>query len=514
MFLEKGYLFVEYARHDLDPDRDRILGTAQAAYPNHDWATLSVWAWCGMRLVDYLESRDDVDMQRIGITGHSRGGKMALLTAALDERIRLVVPHQSGSGGAGSYRILSPGAETLSHNDKPHWYHERLRWFWEKEDRLPFDQHALKALVAPRALLCTESYDDEFANPLGTLATSVAAQPVFDLLGATEKNAIHFRRGRHSTNKEDWQRILDFAEWHFYGKVPKNRDEYWQETLPLPSTYTRTLDRKLSARLATKDSAEYAMPAQSKTEYQFTTVGEPGNRPDADHHGQGKYGAVANRFRIAQRQVSHIDYARFLNSVARQEQGGLYHPRMGIGPGAIRRVGHPGNYRYLLRVDEPPTPVTHVSWFDAVRYCNWLHHGQKDAPELLQTGAYELASAPVTRSKAAKFFLPSENEWYKSAYYVDEEHRSDGAAYTHFKLGDVNRPIITRADTDLTSPWGMRGYADSIWEWTDTQVGRLHRSIRSAAWFLGNNTQAAGHFYSNPEIEYPSIGIRLAAPAN
>lgn len=119
LFLEKGYIFIEYARHYLDPDRDRIIGTAQAAYPNHDWATLAVWAWCGMRLVDYLETRSDIDMKRIGITGHSRGGKMVLLTAALDERISLVVPHQSGSSGTGSYRVMGPGAESLGQNDKP-----------------------------------------------------------------------------------------------------------------------------------------------------------------------------------------------------------------------------------------------------------------------------------------------------------------------------------------------------------------------------------------------------------
>ncbi len=192
MFLEKGYIFIEYARHDLDPDQDGVVGSAQAAYPEHDWATLAVWAWCGMRLVDYLETRDDVDLARIGITGHSRGGKMALLAGALDERFSLVAPHQSGAGGAGCYRILGPGAETLAQNDKPHWYHERLRWFGEREERLPFDQHSLKALVAPRALLCTESVDDEFANPLGTLATSVAAQEVFEFLVRRRRTGFIF----------------------------------------------------------------------------------------------------------------------------------------------------------------------------------------------------------------------------------------------------------------------------------------------------------------------------------
>ena len=160
LFLDSGYAFVEYARHDLDPDQKNVVGPAQAAYPDHDWATLAVWAWGGMRVVDYLETREEIDHAHVGITGHSRGGKMALLAGALDERFTLVVPNGSGAGGAGASRILGPGAESVGMNDKPHWYHERIQWFGGREDRLPFDQHFLKALVAPRALLCTESTDD------------------------------------------------------------------------------------------------------------------------------------------------------------------------------------------------------------------------------------------------------------------------------------------------------------------------------------------------------------------
>ena len=123
---------------------------------------------------------------------------MALLAGALDERFALVVPNGSGAGGAGASRILGPGAESVGMNDKPHWYHERIQSFGGREDRLPFDQHFLKALVAPRALLCLESSDDLFANPEGTRATTAAARPVFELLGRPEANAICFRRGGHT----------------------------------------------------------------------------------------------------------------------------------------------------------------------------------------------------------------------------------------------------------------------------------------------------------------------------
>ena len=134
--MRKNYLFIEYARGDLAPDRRGSIGPAQRAYPEFDWAMLAVWAWGGMRVVDYLESRTDVDHERIAITGHSRGGKAALLAGALDQRIDLVAPCQSGAGGAGSSRILGPGAESIGMNDKPNWYHKRILQFAEKEAHL------------------------------------------------------------------------------------------------------------------------------------------------------------------------------------------------------------------------------------------------------------------------------------------------------------------------------------------------------------------------------------------
>ena len=517
MFLEKGYVFIEYARHDLDPDRDRVIGSAQAAYPDHEWATLAVWAWCGMRLVDYLETRDDIDLSRIGITGHSRGGKMALLAAALDERFSFVVPHQSGAGGAGCYRLLGPGAETLAQNDKPHWYHGRVRWFSEMEERLPLDQHYLKALVAPRALLCTESLADEFANPLGSLATSVAAQQVFELLGAPQRNGIHFRRGNHSTRTEDWARLIEFAEWHFFGRAPADRGKYWQATLPLPPGFADgKLDRPLLPASGKAQTGKLVPPPIPAKEAEFTRIGSPGNPPDRNHHGQGRHGAVDETFEIAVRQVTHTAYARFLNAVATRDPVELYHPAMATGPGAIHRFETKAGYRYRVRDGETGTPVTHVSWFDAVRYCNWLHNERPVGPQgpaTTEDGAYTLGGPRQAgpRKSGARFFLPTEHEWYKAAYYSPA--RNGEGSYRLFAPLRSDRPIVDRPRPDLVSPLGMAGFADRIWEWTETPVGKLHRGLRSGAWFLGNNRQAAGRFYSNPQIEYPTIGVRVARSA-
>jgi hypothetical protein len=231
LLMQRGFLFVEFAREDLDPDKTNVVGPAQQAYPDHDWATLAVWAWGAMRVVDYLESRIDVDLKRIGITGHSRGGKVALLAGALDERFALVAPNGSGCGGAGCYRIQGDKSETLGEITDPkrfaYWFHPRLSWFAGKEDRLPLDQHFLKALVAPRALICTDARGDKWANPLGTQATSKAARPAFELFDAAHKNGLHFRSGKHDFTPADWEAILDFAGWHFFGNRPLHPERFW-----------------------------------------------------------------------------------------------------------------------------------------------------------------------------------------------------------------------------------------------------------------------------------------------
>jgi (4-O-methyl)-D-glucuronate---lignin esterase len=221
--IDRGYIVCEYARDSVDPDVEGndVIGTAQAAYPDYDWATLAAWAWGCHRVVDYFMTLDYVDKEHIAITGHSRDGKAALLAGALDERIALTVPNGSGCGGGGCYRVKV--GESLKLITEPkrfsYWFHPRLRDFADKETRLPFDQHFLKALVAPRALLTTDALGDKWANPIGEQQTYLAAQPVFDFLNASGNNAIHFRQGGHDQTKEDWNALADFADKVFFDKT-------------------------------------------------------------------------------------------------------------------------------------------------------------------------------------------------------------------------------------------------------------------------------------------------------
>jgi endo-1,4-beta-xylanase len=246
--IERGYAFAGFAYHDVDNDKDDRSVGVYPFYPDSDGASLIMWAWGAMRVVDCLAARSDIDMAKIAVTGHSRCGKAALLAGALDERFALVVPHASGAGGSGSFRIQPKGVETLDFITKPdrfhYWFSPRLRAFVKREDRLPFDQHFLKALVAPRALLEVIGLGDLWANPEGTRQTHLAVLPVFEFLDARDKAALWVRDGGHDEEPQDWTALLDFADFAFFDK-------------PLPSGFNAAPAGTVSTNLT------WSAPAQS-----------------------------------------------------------------------------------------------------------------------------------------------------------------------------------------------------------------------------------------------------------
>jgi hypothetical protein len=220
----RGYILAEFSRVEIAPDSAE-KGGVYAAYPGYEGGRLAAWAWGFHRVVDYLLTRDMVDPQRIAVTGHSRGGKAALLAGATDTRIALTAPNNSGCGGAGCYRFQAEQSEDIAAILKsfPFWFQPHFADFIGHVDRLPFDQHTLKALVAPRALLSTEALDDLWANPKGTQQTYLAAKEVFAFLGAGERIGIAFRPGKHEQNVEDWETLLAFADRQFFGKQGARR---------------------------------------------------------------------------------------------------------------------------------------------------------------------------------------------------------------------------------------------------------------------------------------------------
>lgn len=219
--VRRGYALAEFNREEVAPDGPARAGV-YALWPDYRGGRLAAWAWGFHRVVDYLRTLSTIDARRIAVTGHSRGGKAALLAGATDERIALTSPNNSGCGGAGCYRIEGAGSETLEAIVQrfPYWFAPGFARFIGRVQELPFDQHTLKAAVAPRALLSTEALGDLWANPLGSQVTHQAAREVYRFLGAEEQIGIVFRPGEHRHALEDWRALLDFADWRLRGSTP------------------------------------------------------------------------------------------------------------------------------------------------------------------------------------------------------------------------------------------------------------------------------------------------------
>ncbi len=212
--LARGYAFAQFNRVEIAADPGAApsdLALPQAAARH---GTLASWAWAYHRVVDVLCSLEWLDTTAIAVVGHSRGGKAALLAGATDERIALTSANNSGAGGAGSWRHRGPGAETLADllREYGYWFAPGLHAYAGREQELPLDQHLLKALVAPRALLTTEALEDHWANPQGSWQSHRAARCVFELLGADRRMDIVFRAGGHDHGLADWNTLLDFGD--------------------------------------------------------------------------------------------------------------------------------------------------------------------------------------------------------------------------------------------------------------------------------------------------------------
>jgi dienelactone hydrolase len=219
--LARGWGLATFNRCVLAPDDytgRRDMGLYQV-HPAGDYGALAAWAWGYHRCIDYLQTRDDIDHACMMAIGHSRGGKAVLLAGATDERIAVTAPNNSGCGGAGCFRWLGDDCEAASDimTNIPYWFSPRLHDYVGREHALPFDQHAVKALVAPRVLVTTEALGDLWANPTGTWQTHAAAAEAYRLLDADSRIGIWYREGRHNHGLVDWQAALDFADWQVRG---------------------------------------------------------------------------------------------------------------------------------------------------------------------------------------------------------------------------------------------------------------------------------------------------------
>lgn len=178
----------------------------------------------------------------------------------------------------------------------------------------------------------------------------------------------------------------------------------------------------------------------------FVNVGNIGNPNDSTGYGQVLY-----EYNISQYSVTNCEYVKFLNSVASIEDTyNLYKQDMGNNfISGINRSGSPGSYTYSTKNNKDNKPVVFVSWFDAARYCNWLHNGKPSGPQDVNTtedGAYTLAGlSNISRNIDAIYWIPNENEWYKAAYY-DPSMNSGSGGYWKYATQSDNVPTCVSAD--------------------------------------------------------------------
>ncbi len=233
--IDRGYASASIFSGEIQPDLTNATTGVREAFhgskdPQHDWGNIAAWAWGLQRGIDYLETDTDIDQKKMAVVGHSRLGKAALLAAAFDDRIALAVPLQAGAGGTSPARGKIGESVQRINTGFPHWFCGEFKKFNDQPERLPFDQHCLIALCAPRPVLLSNATEDTWANPAGQFEMLKAADKVYRLVGTDglASNAMpeegrliestlgyYIRPGKHSMTADDWKIFLDFADKHF-----------------------------------------------------------------------------------------------------------------------------------------------------------------------------------------------------------------------------------------------------------------------------------------------------------
>jgi hypothetical protein len=194
IFTSRGIATMTFTSSQLTPQLpNRGQGAIYALYPDPYVGSMILWAWGVSRIIDGLEKTADqnkIDLKRLAVTGCSYAGKMALYAGAFDERIALTIPEESGGGGEAAWRVSATmtGTEDLEHAQGTAWYLQGLTQFNNSNaGKLPFDQHELAAMVAPRALLTIGNPDIAYLSSEAGYVSMKAATEVYKALGVPDR---------------------------------------------------------------------------------------------------------------------------------------------------------------------------------------------------------------------------------------------------------------------------------------------------------------------------------------
>jgi len=181
---------------------------------------LAVWAWGARMALEYLLTRQELDSDNMAVIGHSRLGKAALLAGALDLRFKFVIANNSGCCGASVFR-KKQGEHIRDITQRfPFWFAPGFSRYANREEDLPFDQHQLLALIAPRYLYVTSAQEDTWSDPFSEYIGCVAASKLIQkkgiegLVGTNPHIGYHVRTGTHYLSRFDWNMVMKFIEVH------------------------------------------------------------------------------------------------------------------------------------------------------------------------------------------------------------------------------------------------------------------------------------------------------------
>ena len=195
----------------------------------HATGKIALWSWAIMRVIDYIETQNYYDPERLAVIGHSRLGKTTLLTAAFDERVKFACANNSGNSGDAISRITKGEKIADIVKNFPFWFCPAYARYVNNENSLPFDQHFLLALTAPRTLLIGSASLDGWADPASEYISLTLTNSVYALYGMKglvhgedipEAKSVlqdgdtsyHVRHGLHYLSREDWNIYMDFID--------------------------------------------------------------------------------------------------------------------------------------------------------------------------------------------------------------------------------------------------------------------------------------------------------------
>jgi formylglycine-generating enzyme required for sulfatase activity len=284
--------------------------------------------------------------------------------------------------------------------------------------------------------------------------------------------------------------------------------------------------------------ALWLAPPSAAVTIDWVPVGNAGNAADtATNCYAASCGSVADPYLIGKYEVTNAQYVEFLNAKAAADPLALYNTSMGSnGFGGITRSGSSGSYTYAAKPGFADKPVNFVTFYDALRFTNWLNNGQGSGDT--ETGAYTLLGGTatpsngttVTRNLGANIFLPGENQWYKAAYYdalsasffdypvgsnVATTCAVPGATPNRANCGLVTGPTYLTdvgAYTGSPSPYGTFDQGGSVGEWNEQIVSGSYRNVRGGSWRESAGSLAASYLnYAFPHFDFDYVGFRVAS---